>query len=146
MARKRMIHPGFFTSATLADVDFRCMVTFAGMWIYCDDAGRGEDSPMLIRASIYPRRSDVTLDDISDDLDEMQQRGLLCRYSVGGFALLHLPSFGEHQRVSHPTPSKLPPCPSHECSIFSLWYRDKDQATEKFRTAERARRAAKREQ
>jgi hypothetical protein len=142
MPRKRMIHPAFFTSATLARLDVRACLTFAGLWIYCDDTGRGEDDATFVVASIYPRRRDVTTDDVEDDLAALAEGGQVCRYRVGGVGLLHIPSWHEHQRVSHPTPSKLPPCPSCEGTLYRAWYRDDDTATARFRDAEKAARRA----
>lgn len=143
MPRKRMIHPEFFTSATLARVDPRTMVTFAGLWIYCDDYGRGEDDPAFVASAVWPRRTDVGPPEVEADLKVLGASGTVCRYTVGGVPLLHVPSWLEHQRVSHPTPSKLPPCPSCEGALFKEWWRDDDTATDRFRRAEKALRAAR---
>lgn len=138
-----MMHPEFFTSPTLARVDLRAAMTFAGLWIYVDDFGRGEDDPAFVAATVYPRRDDVGRDEVAQDLVDLARIDTVCRYTVGGFALLHVPSWFEHQKVSHPTPSKLPPCPSCELTLYRSWYRDNDTASERFRKAEKAARAAK---
>lgn len=146
-----MIHPEFFTSATLARLDPRTLVTFAGLWIYCDDFGRGEDDASFVAAAVWPRRHDIGAAEVEADLTELAAVGVLCRYRVGTdmgtdlwtTPLFHLPSWFEHQKVSHPTPSKLPPCHSCEGTLFREWYRGNDTATERFRRAEKAARAAK---
>ena len=143
MPRKRMIHQQFFTSARLAKHSYRAMITFAGLWIYCDDFGRGEDDASFIAAAVWPRRADVGPVEVSLDLDALAHSGTLCRYEVGGATLLHIPSWFEHQKVSHPTPSKLPPCPTCDRSLYTEWYRDDDTATDRFRRAEKAARAAR---
>lgn len=143
MARKRMIHRDFFTSATLARLDIRTMLTFAGLWVYVDDAGRGEDDAAFIASAIWPRRPTVTPDDVAADLDALEHTGTLCRYTVGAVPLFHIPSWHEHQTISHPTPSKLPPCPHCEPGLFNAWWRDDDTRTDRFRRAEKAIRAAK---
>lgn len=143
MARKRMLHPEFFTSLSLARLEYRAMLTFAGLWIYVDDYGRGEDDPSFVAATVWPRRREVTTDDVAGDLEALAGTAVVCRYSIGGVPLLHLPSWHEHQKVSHPTPSKLPPCPRCDKAVFSAWYRDDDPVTDKYRKAEKALRAAK---
>lgn len=135
MARKRMLHPSFFTSATLATCSLRSMITFAGLWVYCDDYGRGEDDPAFIAATVWPRRPTVTGDDVAADLIELAEAGPVCRYDVGGFSFLHVVSWDEHQKVQHPTRSKLPPCPYCEALLYREWYRDEDPATAKYRRA-----------
>lgn len=143
MARKRMIHPDFFTSASLARLDIRTMVTFAGLWIYCDDYGRGEDDPAFITAAVWPRRPDVTAEDVAEDLAALEQSGKVCRYTVGNVPFIHIPSWREHQTVSHPTPSKFPPCPRCESAVFTEWWRDDDTRTDRYRRTEKALRAAR---
>jgi hypothetical protein len=138
-----MLHPEFFTSLSLARLEYRAMLTFAGLWIYCDDYGRGEDDPSFVAATVWPRRPDVTAADAATDLEALAEVGVVCRYGIGGVPLLHVPSWHEHQKVSHPTPSKLPPCPTCDKAVFSAWYRDDDPATDKYRKAEKGLRAAK---
>jgi len=115
VARIRSIKPDAFGSDTLSQVPRGVRWTFAGLWTYCDDEGRGRDNHRLIQAALYPLDSDVSLDVIADDLKQLESVGAICRYSADGRDYLHIPAWDEHQRVSHPTASKLPPCPQcHE--------------------------------
>lgn len=116
MSRKRMIHPSFFTSKPLNDMPIPCMITFAGIWCWADDYGRGEDDPVLVEAAIWPRRKAVTERHVAQHMDALVEAGLLCRYTVDGARLIHVTHWCEHQKVSHPTPSKLAPCPEHDGS------------------------------
>lgn len=143
MARKRMIYLDFFTSASLSRLDLRTALTFAGLWVYCDDYGRGEDDPEFIASVIYPRRRTITSEDVATDLAHLAETGKVCRYTVGNVPLFHIPSWHEHQTISHPTPSKLPPCPRCDTAVFAAWWRDDDTRTDRFRRAEKALRAAK---
>ena len=45
MARKRMLSPEFFTSGPVAELPISAVVTFAGLWCYFDDYGRGGRPP-----------------------------------------------------------------------------------------------------
>jgi hypothetical protein len=137
MARKRMLSPEFFSSAPVNRLPYTAMITFAGLWCYFDDYGRGEDDPALIKAAIWPRRRAMTEAKVAHDVDVIEAEGLICRYShtaghlssrelstvkewqsyhpvIATRRVIHIPSWAEHQKISHPTPSKLPPCPEHE--------------------------------
>lgn len=142
MARKRMLSPEFFTSGPVNRLSIPAMVTFAGLWCYVDDYGRGEDDTALIKAAIWPRRRSQSEAKVAADLDAIAAEGLICRYVAGkGSAkpdsevvtewsrnqpvttllrLIHMPTWDEHQKISHKTASKLPPCPEHEPSAYLL--------------------------
>lgn len=109
MARIRSIKPDAFHSDTLSQVPRGVRWTFAGLWTYCDDDGRGRDNLRLIQAALYPLDNDVTLEVLADDLKQLESIGAVHRYSADGRDYLHVPGWS-HQKVSHPTPSKLPPC------------------------------------
>lgn len=111
MARMRTIKPETFTSETLSLVSVHARWTFAGLWTYCDDEGRGRALPALIKAAIWPLDDDVTAKDVAVHLDELETRHLICRYQADGKSYLHVVNFGEHQKPNRPLPSKQPRCP-----------------------------------
>lgn len=114
MARKRMLHADFFTSRAMNNVSVVAMVTFEGMWCWADDKGRGEDDPALVKAFVWPRRKSVTERHVAEAVDALEAEGVLCRYVVEDARYVHITHWREHQKVQHPTPSKLPPCPIHD--------------------------------
>ena len=119
MARSRTIRPSFFTSFSLAKVSRDARLFFTGLWIEADDDGRLIDSPKLLAGSIFPHDSDVTAKKVTRWLDELVGIGAVARYEAGGGQYLLIPGFAEHQKVPHPSPSKLPPPPGgcHETSV-----------------------------
>lgn len=138
MARKRMVDPNFFTSRTMNDLPVVTMLTFAGIWCYADDYGRGEDDETMVHAAVWPRRSTMNAKKVRADLDALAHVGVLCRYEVNGFRLMHVTSWAEHQKISHPAKSKLPPCPTHEPEAWAVFLEDDDQEREKYRDVSRA--------
>src|SRR5579864_534383 len=110
VARMRTIKPETFTSETLAAISVHARWTFAGLWTYCDDDGRGRSDPRLIKAAIWPLDDDVTAKDVAAHLDELEAKALICRYQADGKSYLHVVNFGEHQKPNRPLPSKLPRC------------------------------------
>lgn len=134
MARKRLIAPEFFTSKTVNDLsssDVR--LTFIGLWCYADDDGRAEDDADLIKAAVWPRQRRIGGSKIRAHLQELHDHGLICRYTVNGHPLLHLPSWREHQKPSHPTPSRIAPCEIHEPDEWHDFLNDDDHRREKYR-------------
>ncbi len=138
MTRKRMIHPDFFVSATMNDLPVSAMLTFAGIWCWADDYGRGEDDEALVKAAVWPRRRSMTEKKVRSDIDALTSHDVICKYIVAGHYLIHVTNWGEHQKVQHPTPSKLPPCQAHDPEAWDQFMNGTDPATEKFRSDSRA--------
>lgn len=113
MPRIRTIKPDAFTSDSLSQVPRGVRWTFAGLWTYLDDSGRGRDDARLIKAALYPLDDEVSLSILADDLDQLAAVGCICRYEADSKRYLHVPRW-EHQKISHPTPSKLPTCSRHD--------------------------------
>jgi hypothetical protein len=110
-----MIDPAFFLSKTMNALPIPVMVTFAGIWCWADDYGRGEDDAALVKAAIWPRRKGITERHVQAHMDALVDAGVLCRYEADGYAVVHVLSWDEFQKVSHPTASRLPECPKdHE--------------------------------
>jgi hypothetical protein len=133
MARKRMLQPSFFTSGPVNNLTYTAMITFAGLWCYFDDYGRGEDHAALVKASVWPRRRAHTEKHVANDLDLIAAEHLICRYQVSGVRLIHSPNWNEHQKISHRTPSKLPPCPAHEPAEYDFYLHESGDGRDRFR-------------
>lgn len=133
MARKRMMSPEFFSSAPVNRLPIPAAMTFAGLWCYFDDYGRGEDDPALVRAAVWPRRKAQTEAKVAADLAAIAAEGLICRYESGGVPLIHSPSWDEHQKISHKTPSRLPPCEEHEPDEYATYLRQRGDGRDRFR-------------
>lgn len=135
MARKRMLAPEFFTSKPLSELPIPLMVTFAGLWCYVDDQGRGEDDVALVKATVWPRRREISEVKVEKHLTLLDERFLICRYIVAEYPLLHVINWREHQKISHPTLSKLPPCAHHDPHAWEAFASDSDPTLDKFRSA-----------
>lgn len=116
MARIRSVKPDAFTSLSLSDVDRGVRWTFAGLWTHCDDEGRAEWEPRLLKAAIYPVDDSVTADVICADMKELERVGAVCFYSSAGKNYVHVPSWTAHQHPNRKVDSRLPECPVHDAS------------------------------
>lgn len=111
MARIRTVKPEFYVSESLAEVSLTAERTFGGLITQADDEGRYKDNAAILHGAVWALRPSHTAAGVESDLAELAQEGLIHRYTVNGRRFLHLVTFNIHQKVSHPTPSKLPECP-----------------------------------
>lgn len=123
MARIRSIKPEVRKSDTVAAWPREVRLAWVYLWGYLDDFGRGKDDMRLIVAECFPLDRDVTerkmerwitLMAEGPELDEADEPPPLCRYEVRKKHYLHAIKWSDHQRVSHPQASRIPPCPIHE--------------------------------
>lgn len=113
MARIRTIKPTFFTSRTVANLPVPVRLTFAGLWTYADDEGRGEDDARLIKAALWPLDDNITPKVVGRHLAQLADEGFICRYETSEGSFLHICKFKRHQRVNRPQPSIHPAPPDH---------------------------------
>lgn len=121
MARIRSIKPEVRTSLTVAAWPREVRYAWVLLWGYLDDYGRGIDDLRLLVADMFPLDRDVTekkldrwLGLFCEKPDDPDKPPPLCRYEVTGRQYLHAVNWREHQKPAHPTPSRHPPCPTHE--------------------------------
>lgn len=108
MARIRTIKPDFFQSEDVAELGYRARLTWIGLWTHVDDEGRCKDSARLIKGQLWPLEDDVTAADVESDLKELEGNGQIIRYEVDGDKFIQIRKWLKHQRISRPTPSRLP--------------------------------------
>lgn len=108
MSRIRTIKPEFWGHWKTARVSRDARLLFLGLINESDDEGKQLGSPKTIAGVVYPNDDDVNAKHVEKWLDELEVVGLIYRYEVDGVRYLLLPGFTEHQKVSHPTPSRLP--------------------------------------
>ncbi len=112
MPRIRSVHPDLCESDTMAGLTPALERTFVRLWTHCDDEGRCEDRPRIIKAGIYPVHDDMTWQCIDAELTELHNANLLVRYEVDGKSYIAIRSWGEYQHPQRPRPSKYPAPPS----------------------------------
>jgi hypothetical protein len=112
VARIRTIKPETFTSETISSLTLAARWTFVGLWTHVDDEGRTRDNARIIRGALWPNEDEtVSSKHVESHLVELEDAEMICRYEVDGGRYFHVVNFHRHQKISHPTPSKLPPCP-----------------------------------
>ena len=114
MARIRTIKPEAFISESLAEVSVEAERTFFGLLTQADDYGRHRDNAAIIAGLLWPLRAEHTSVHVEDDLTQLAQAGLVCRYTgCDGRRYLHIVTWHEHQKIDKPSQSRMPACPQH---------------------------------
>ncbi len=93
----------------LTDAAFRVWVTLITQ---CDDEGRVICEPAQVRAWAFAYHPAVAVEDVEKTILEVADTGLIRLYhGPDGTRYAYFPSWNEHQKISHRTPSKLPAPP-----------------------------------
>ncbi|MFD3418815.1 hypothetical protein [Streptomyces decoyicus] len=117
MARIRTIKPEAFISESLAEVTVHAERTFFGLLTQADDHGRFRDNAAIIAGLLWPLRAERTPVHIEDDLQQLADAALICRYTgCDGRRYLHIVTWAEHQKIDKPSQSRLPSCPQHQAA------------------------------
>lgn len=102
MARIRSIHPDACDSEKLAELSDAAERLFWRLQTHCDDEGRCDDDPRIIRA-----RCATLLDWSTSDVDallrELHDEGLIWRYTVAGRAYIEVDQWSRFQSPQRPT-------------------------------------------
>ncbi|MEY9956793.1 hypothetical protein [Streptacidiphilus sp. MAP5-52] len=117
MSRIRTIKPELFCSESLSRVTVNAERTFIGLFSVADDRGRFRDDARIIYGRLWVTRTEQTPAGVEDDLRQLEAEGLICRYAgCDGKRYLHIVTWDKHQKISHPTASRLSACPEHQAS------------------------------
>lgn len=106
MARIRTIKPEFWKHEALCELPEATHMLAAALINYADDHGYFNANPKLIAGEIYPLREPSV--SIPESLRSLHAIGYI-RLGTGadGRAYGHIVEFDKHQRVSHPSDSKI---------------------------------------
>lgn len=111
MSRIRTIKPELFSSTSAKGLTLGARWLFAALFTEADDEGRMLASARKIAGNVFPDDEDITEQNVAEWIDELERKGMVLRYVVEGIRYLWVVNFRKHQRISHPTPSRLPPPP-----------------------------------
>jgi hypothetical protein len=115
VARIRSLKPEAFESETLAKVSVDAERTLFGLTTIVDDRGRIADKPAQINGNLWSMRGGHTSADLDGELEQLVKAdALLCRYTgCDGKRYMHLVSWDRHQKIDHPSRTRIPRCPHH---------------------------------
>lgn len=112
MARIRTIKPEFQQSGSMGRVSREARLTFILLWPQCDDSGRVRGNSRMLASVLFPYDEDAP-GLIDGWLGELENDGCIIRYDVDNEKYLAITSWS-HQKIDHPSPSKLPAPPDRK--------------------------------
>lgn len=121
MGRIRTLKPEFCTSQSTGALSREARLFFVQLFTDADDEGRLVYSPKRLAGLLYPWDDDVGDAEIERWTKECESQGMLRRYSGASREgdgepqkLLQIVNWKPHQKISHPTRSRLAPPPNYE--------------------------------
>src|SRR5438874_1742785 len=111
MARARTIKPDFMRSRSMRKVSGMARLTFIQLWLVADDEGRIVAGQQLLAHRLYPGDREAA-DRLPGWLDELEGQHCIERYAVDRLDYLRIVNWRRHQKIYHPTPSRLPARPA----------------------------------
>ncbi len=117
MSRIRSVKPELFLDGKLAQISIEARYLYVGLFTEADDEGRMLASTKRIAGSIFPHDDNIGPEQVAAWLAELEQLGRIIRYADTETQYFYLPYFLRHQRISHPSPSRLPEPPEELLSL-----------------------------
>lgn len=74
-------------------------VLFYRLIVSCDDYGRFDGRPAIIKNRLFPLKENLTLKTVSVAINKLASAGLVALYEFEGKPFLYLPTWNEHQSV-----------------------------------------------
>ena len=83
-------------------------VLFYRLIVNCDDYGRYDGRPAIIKNKLFPLKDDLTLKVVTDAINKLASAGLVILYKYEDKPFLYLPTWELHQTI-RAKKSKFPP-------------------------------------
>ncbi len=95
----RIIKESVCTSETIDQMTWFEECFYTRLWTACDDYGRMDARPAILKSKLFPLKDRLSLKDIQNALQKMADIGCVITYECDGKPYLYLPSWEVHQQV-----------------------------------------------
>jgi len=95
----RIIKEGICTSEQIDMCGCFEEVMFYRLLVNCDDFGRFDARPAILRTRLFPLKKRLTAKQVEKALESLARIGLIERYQVDGKPYLQLPGWSKHQCI-----------------------------------------------
>ena len=95
----RILKESVCTSPNIERLSWFEEVCFYRLLVQCDDFGRLDARPSLLRARLFPLREDIDGAELETAMAALEAVGLIERYEVEGIPYLQLVTWEKHQRI-----------------------------------------------
>lgn len=109
MARNRMIKKEFWTSEQIMNLPIGARLLFIGMWNQADDEGILKNSPMQLKAQIFPCDMGIDLEQVEHYIDLIKSQNLIVfnkKSEKEDQDLIRIRKWSQHQQINKATPTK----------------------------------------
>lgn len=108
MPRIRTIKPTHWTDRELPKISLQAHLLWLASWNFSDDDGVFEGDPLLLKSQIFPRRTDIRVEQISQWLDQLVKARFIIPFTYNGESYYISRTFKTHQRIDKPQPGAIP--------------------------------------
>lgn len=95
----RIIKESICTSETIDQMSWFEECFYHRLWTACDDYGRMDARPAILKSKLFPLKDRLSLKDIENALYKLADIGCVRLYECDSKPYLHLPSWEVHQQV-----------------------------------------------
>lgn len=107
MARIRSIKPQHVEDRELTQISLQAHLLWVLSWCFSDDEGIFENDPLWLRSTIFPRRTDIRIEQIDQWLDQLVKARFIIPFRHNDVGYFIHRTFKIHQRIDKPQPSKI---------------------------------------
>lgn len=108
MPRIRTVKPEHWNDKELAKISFQAHLFWIGTWNFSDDEGVFEDDVNLLKSQIFPRRTDIRVEQVSQWLDQLVKARFIVPFVFNNQGYYIHRTFKIHQKIDRPQVSKIP--------------------------------------
>ena len=108
MGRIRTIKPEFWSDEKVGELKRDERLLFIGLLNLADDEGVLKATPAFIKGQIFAYDEDLTISDVRSWLDGLIIAKMLLPFEHNSERFFLIRTFGDHQKINRPTPSKIP--------------------------------------
>lgn len=105
----RIVKESVCTSPNIDRLGWFEEVCFYRLLVQCDDYGRLDARPALLKARLFPLKEGLDTAAVVAAMDALEAVGLIERYTVLGQPYLQLPTWAKHQSMRSPREKYPPP-------------------------------------
>ena len=90
-------------------------VVFYRLIVNCDDYGRFDGRPAILKSRLFPLKENITLKSVESAIHTLASAGLVVLYEFEGTPYLYLPTWARHQNIRAKR-SRYPEPPAVDCA------------------------------
>lgn len=111
----RILKESICTSDSIDRLSWFEEVLFYRLIVNCDDFGRFDGRPAVIKSRLFPLKDNITTKSIDAAIEKLVNAELVVLYVFEGKPYLHLPTWDAHQQVR----AKRSKYPAPDCNLIS---------------------------